>query len=243
MPAPDVPRHIPRKCSLTVSRWLLLAGLASGLVALATGHLLAKLAVPFCCALALAAQAGAQPAPWRVVAPVIVALAFALVGDFFLSSRAGRVSWFVAGITAYLVAHLGYLTFALRHGRLHRVTLVFALLAILAYYGLALAPRLSNVSLSVSVLAYSVVSVVSLAAAIGLHQRAAVKSCFVAGISLLVFSDTAISFSEFCRWRAWNGLILPTYYLALLLIATGVLEAARPRAGLPTTVGGAHSPP
>lgn len=227
---------------LTNARVLLLAGLGSGLVALATGHLLAKLAVPFCCALALAAQAGAQPTQWRVVAPVIVALAFASVGDFFLSSRAGRVSWFVAGIAAYLVAHLGYLTFALRHGRLHRVTLVVALLAILAYYGLALAPRLSNVALSVSVLAYSIVSGVSLAAATGLRERAAAKACFVAGISLLIFSDTVISFSEFCDWRAWNGLILPTYYLALLLITAGVLEATRPRPGLPIAGGGAHSP-
>ena len=203
------------------------AGLVSALVALATGNLLAKLAIPIWCALALGVRASRCPAHLREVAPVIFALICSLVGDYFLSSRAGRLSWFLAGIAAFLGAHLGYLTYALSHGRLHRPTLVAALAAILAYYVLALAPNVPESRLSLAVLAYAIVSCTSLAAAAGLRQPVPAKACFVGGIGLLVFSDTVISLVEFCHWRGLGRLILPTYYLALLLITVGVLQAGR----------------
>ena len=207
---------------------LWLAGLVSALVALATGNLPAKLAVPVWCALALGVQTSRCPAHLREVAPVIFAFICSLVGDYFLSSRAGRLSWFLAGIGAFLAAHLGYLAYALAHGRFHRPTLLAALAAIVAYYALALAPSVPDSRLSLAVLAYAVVSCASLAAAAGLRQPAPAKACFVGGISLLVFSDTVISLVEFCHWRRLGWLILPTYYLALLLITAGVLQAGRP---------------
>ena len=50
-----------------------------------------------------------------------------------------------------------------------------------------------------------------------------VKGLYVAGIVLVVFSDTIISFKEFLDYHALNGLILPTYYLAHLAITLSIL--------------------
>jgi hypothetical protein len=45
----------------------------------------------------------------------------------------------------------------------------------------------------------------------------------VAGIVLVVFSDTIISFKEFLDYDGLNWLILPTYYLAHLAITLSIL--------------------
>ncbi|HNU98716.1 MAG: hypothetical protein KA191_00850 [Verrucomicrobia bacterium] len=71
------------------------------------------------------------------------------------------------------------------------------------------------------------VSCIGLAAAVGLEQSGHIKGLYVAGIGLIVFSDTLISFSEFLRRRELNAWILPTYYLAHLCITATVLLARR----------------
>lgn len=201
---------------------LLAAAAVASLLALKTGQLGWKLAVPAACALALL-ETTLRPGPERrAIGPVVVALGFALLGDAFLSTRAGRVSWFVAGIAAYFVAHVGYLAYALPRGGLHRPTLALALFAFLAYAGLKLAHHVPDPVLLGAVIAYGLVSCLSLAAAVGLRQPALPRTLFIAGIGLLVFSDTLISFNEFLRYRAWNGWILPTYYLALLAVTGAV---------------------
>jgi hypothetical protein len=200
---------------------------AASCLALRTGELMWKLAVPAGCALALVAHRTDDRQRWREIAPVLVAFGFALVGDAFLSLRAGRVSWFLAGIAAYFCAHLGYLTYSLRRGRLHGPTLAVALTAFLAYAVWRLAGAVPEPALRAAVIAYGLVSCASLAAAAGLRQGRLAWGLFVGGIALLVFSDTLISFNEFLGYRAWNGWILPTYYLALLAIA-GAVRARGP---------------
>jgi hypothetical protein len=80
----------------------------------------------------------------------------------------------------------------------------------------------------VAVLGYLLISCVALAAAIGLRQPGVVKSLYVAGIVLVVISDTIISFKEFLDYHDLNGLILPTYYLAHLAITLSILIRLRP---------------
>lgn len=208
---------------------ILVAAVASAL-ALQTGQLIWKLTVPAACAVALVGQCPGNRLRWRTIGPVILAFAFAMVGDAFLSTRAGRVSWFIFGIAAYFISHLGYVAYALPLGRLHWATLVLAASAFLAYVGLKLGPQVPEPALRAAVVAYGLVSCVSLAAAVGLRQPAVSKGLFIVGIGLLVFSDTLISFNEFLRYRAWNDWILPTYYLALMAIAGAVLTRCAPGA-------------
>ena len=121
-----------------------------------------------------------------------------MVGDFFLSNRPGHTHFFEAGIAAFFVAHLGYLRYALLNGKLHRLALAILLAGFGSYFGLALAPAISDRVLWVASLLYLLISCVGFAAALGLKQPPRVKGLYVAGIGLVVFSDTVISFSEFC---------------------------------------------
>jgi uncharacterized membrane protein YhhN len=146
-----------------------------------------------------------------------------MVGDYFLSSRKGHGHYFEAGIAGFFVAHLGYLSYALLNGRLHRLALAILLLVFAPYFVLALSPVIGSRVLWGAVLLYLLISCVSLAAAVGLKQPALAKGFYVTGIGLVVLSDTIISFNEFLGYRELNSLILPTYYLAHLTITTSLL--------------------
>ena len=105
------------------------------------------------------------------------------------------------------------------------------LVAFVPYFGLALSPPIGSRVLWIAVLLYLLISCVSLAAAVGVKQAGWVKGFYVAGLGLVVFSDTVISFNEFLRYRALNGWILPTYYLAHLAITASILLRPELRRG------------
>ncbi|MCC6820902.1 MAG: lysoplasmalogenase [Verrucomicrobia subdivision 3 bacterium] len=207
-------------------RWLaflLVPALFAGL-ALSTGALPFKLGVPGLCALLLLGMLPRSPeGRRRELWSVIAAFGMSMVGDYFLSSRRGHVHYFEVGIAAFFVAHLGYLRYSLLNGRLHRLALVVLTVVFLPYFALALAPAIHGGALWVAVLLYLLISCIGLAAAVGLKSPAGAKGFYVAGIGLVVASDTIISFNEFLHWRALNGWILPTYYLAQLAITTSIL--------------------
>jgi len=212
-------------------KYLALLGLPllSAGLALLTGRLPFKLGVPGICALILVAFLRGSP---RIERPgvwaVIAAFGMSMVGDFFLSNRPGHAHYFEAGIAAFFLAHLGYLRYALLNGALNRLALAVLLAGFVPYFGLALAPAISDRGLWVAVLLYLLISCVGLAAALGLKQPARVKGFYVVGIGLVVFSDTIISFNEFLRYRGLNGWILPTYYLAHLAITSSILLRSNP---------------
>jgi uncharacterized membrane protein YhhN len=198
-------------------------------LALRTGYLPFKLAVPGCCALILGLELRPLPAETRrQLWAVIWAFGMSMVGDWFLSNRGGREHFFEAGIGGFFLAHLGYLGYALMNGRLSRLGLGLLLLVFVPYYGLLLAPAIERAVLNGAVLCYLLISCIALAAAIGLRQPGVVKGFYVAGIALVVLSDTIISFKEFLDYHDLNGLILPTYYVAHLTITLSILVRFRP---------------
>ena len=206
---------------------VLILPVAAAVMALWTGRLPFKLAVAASCAIILIACVACRPGLsglklWWVIA----ALAMSMVGDYFLSSRKGHVHFFEAGIAAFFAAHLGFLLYALAHGRISTSALTVMLLVFVPYFVLGLAPAIESGTLWAAVLMYMVVSCFGLAAAFGLKQPLSVKCLYVAGIGLIVFSDTLISFGEFLHYRRLNFLILPTYYAAHVAITASIL--ARP---------------
>ena len=108
----------------------------------------------------------------------------------------------------------------------------------LLYYVFCLRPAIKSLELALAVLFYLLISCVAFSAAWGMRMRPLLKWPFIAGIGLIVFSDTLISFNEFLRWKQWNWLILPTYYLAQLCVSWTVL-AQNPGEALPGTGGAA----
>ena len=203
---------------------LLLVPAVFAVLALSTGRLPFKLGVPGLCALILLESLRSSPGlPRREIGAVVIAFGMSMVGDYFLSTRSGRAHYFEAGIVAFFFAHLGYLRYALYHGRLHRGALTALLAMFVPYFGFILSPAIDAWTLWVAVLAYLLISCVALAAALGMKASLVVKGLYVAGIGLVVLSDTIISFNEFLRYRAFNAWILPTYYLAHLSITASIL--------------------
>ncbi len=204
------------RCGLVLPAFL-------GVLASTRGPIAAKLGVPLTCALILAVVHRREWSVRRDLWALAAALGFSAAGDWFLSNRAGRESYFLVGIALFFCAHLGYLGFSLCHGRLSRRGLGLLLLVFVPYYGLALWPRIGSGALSLAVFLYLLISCVALAGAFGLQLRRAAYAAYVAGMVLIVFSDTLISFNEFLRYRAWNSWILPTYYLAHLCVTWAAL--------------------
>ncbi len=194
-----------------------------------TGYLPFKLGVPLVCAFLLLVHFRENMQQRLDVWCVIGAFVFSAIGDYFLSNRRGHESFFIFGIAAFFVAHLGYLGFSLRNGRLHRTALCVLLAGYLPYFILALRPAITDPILFVAVLLYLLVSCVGLAAAAGLRLRPTGKWLYVFGILMVVVSDTFISFSEFLKYHALNDWILPTYYLAHLAVTASVVTTLRDR--------------
>jgi uncharacterized membrane protein YhhN len=215
--------------NLREPKWLLVIPLGLAIAAVLTGGLMVKLGVALGCAGILlwtglqSRQTEAADLGW-----VIAALALSAGGDWFLSNRGQRESYFLVGIGLFFGAHIGFLKFCWRRGRANRITLGSLLGAYLPYYWFWLRPAIPSSPLKAAVLAYLLISCLALSVACGLRVRPVVKVGFVLGIGLLVFSDTLISMNEFLKWRQGNRLILPTYYLAHLCISWAALTLYAP---------------
>jgi len=110
--------------------FLLLIPLLLAILAIAAYGFLFKAAVPGSCAIILLLlfrkHLNAMPDIWFVIA----AFLFSIAGDWFLSNKGDSFVMFSAGIGLYLFAHLGYLLFALRNGRIH---LMFTIVVLAGY--------------------------------------------------------------------------------------------------------------
>lgn len=202
---------------------LLMLPVVSAMLALSGQGLGWKLGVPFACGMALVVLLRPQQERRRALWWVVAAFAFSMLGDYFLSSRRGREHYFLLGIAAFWVAHLGYLAYALTRGRIHVHALILLLAGYLTYHFRLVAPAIESAVLGGAVLAYLLVSCVSMAAAIGMRAQPPERALYIAGVALILFSDTVISFREFLGFHRLDALILPTYYLAQILILHALL--------------------
>lgn len=159
----------------------------------------------------------------REMIPLILAFSFSILGDWFLSHRDGETIRFIYGIVFFFFAHAGYLWYALFKGNIRWKFTIILLTAYLLFFLLMLYPKLTNKVLILAVLAYIIISVVSLGAAVGITGDKRSRLTFVLGISLILFSDTIIALREFTGYHSLNELILPTYYLSHISIVCSVL--------------------
>ena len=158
---------------------------------------------------------------------VIGAFAFSIAGDYFLSNRGGDPMLFVYGIGLFFVAHLGYLGYALCHGKISLRATALLCAAYLIFFFTALYDGIPDPVLMWAALAYLFVSCFSMGAAWGMQPGGRGKWLYVGGIGLILFSDTLIAFREFMAYTRWDFLILPTYYLAHILVTVAVWEKSR----------------
>ncbi len=198
-----------------------------GFYADSTDYLPAKMGVPLsCAAIALGIFILDRPRR-RDLFWLVAAFVFSALGDYFLSNKRGNESFFVIGIGLYFLAHCGYLSFALCNGRVSWIALGILLASYLTYYFLKLGGAIDDQVLSFAVLLYLLISCLAVATGFGLQWTGLMKWSFVFGICMILLSDTAISFNEFLKYKDWNRIILPTYYLAHITITIAVLRRSQ----------------
>jgi len=107
--------------SIKRSYFLLFIPLVLAYFAVADYGFFFKAAVPGSCALILLflfrQRIKSLPDIWFILA----AFLFSMAGDWYLSNKGDSFMMFSAGIGLYLLAHVGYLWFALLNGRLHKL--------------------------------------------------------------------------------------------------------------------------
>lgn len=153
---------------------------------------------------------------------ILAGLGFSLLGDIFLMLPKDR---FLAGLGAFLMAHLFYIiafTAGLRELRWEPALPVFGL-AVVAI--LLLSPYLQKEKLPV----YLYIGVISVMAWMAWSRwlgRPAVELLLAAcGGVLFMFSDLVLALDRFRGPYTWARAInLSTYYLAQWMIATSVLD-------------------
>ena len=155
---------------------------------------------------------------------IIGAFLFSIAGDWFLSHMDGDITMFSKGIALFFLAHIGYLMFALMNGKINWRFTGFLLLIYLTFFFIILYPAITDKILMSATLVYLLVSCLSLGAAVGIKADPVIKWTFVFGIFLILFSDTIISITEFLGYKAFDFLILPTYYLAHMSITFSLIR-------------------
>jgi uncharacterized membrane protein YhhN len=165
-------------------------------------------------------QSKYSPALWLI----FLAFIFSIAGDWFLSNKGDSFSMFSAGIGLYFLAHAGYLGYALKNGKIHLKFTIFVLVVYLVFFFIMLWPAIDNPILLAITLMYLLISCFSLGASVNLNSPIFVKRSYFIGITLILFSDTIISFKEFTSYQDMNCLILPTYYAAHIVITLAMVK-------------------
>jgi len=155
---------------------------------------------------------------------IIGAFLFSIAGDWFLSHMNGDLTMFSKGIALFFLAHIGYLLFATMNGKINWRFTGLLLLIYLTFFFIILYPAINDKILMLATLIYLLVSCLSLGAAVGIKGDPVTKWTFIFGIFLILFSDTIISLTEFLGYKAFDFLILPTYYLAHISITFSLIR-------------------
>lgn len=152
------------------------------------------------------------------------AFLFSIGGDWFLSNKHGDSGMFIAGIMLFFFAHVGYLLYALKNGRISKIFTIGLLIGYLAFFFLKLFPSIDNRILMMAALVYLLISCFSLGAAVGIQAKPMIKWPYVFGIILILLSDTIIALKEFAAYNTLDYMILPTYYLAQISVTLAMLK-------------------
>ena len=159
---------------------------------------------------------------------IVLAFMFSILGGWFLSNRRGMEIRFIYGILYYFIAHMGFLWFSLKNGKINKWILCGTTTAYLIFYVFMLNPSIESKVLTLAVLFYLLISCISIAAAIGNNMPTVSKWLFASGIFSLLFSDTLIAFYEFLGHQdLYLLLMMPTYFLSHILITFALLPAIR----------------
>lgn len=154
---------------------------------------------------------------------IMLAFAFSIAGDSVLGRYSAQPMGFLAGVILFLLAHLAYIKYCLVHGSPCRPVMWLLMAVFLGYYVFCLLPVVHPWPLSVAVLAYIFISILSLSSAWGMRGQSFGKWLFVVGIAFLLFSDLLISLNTFMGISGFRRMIMPTYFASQIFVTASVL--------------------
>lgn len=180
---------------------------------------------PGCMVVLIAAAAALDPADDAARTALVVALALSTIGDVFLMVRGDRSELFLAGLGAFLCAHIAYVVaFSFEGLEGAGVALGLALAAVLvAGVGRPVVAAVragDEPEMGGAVAAYVLVIATMVLAAAGTGDGRA-----VAGALLFAGSDSLIARQRFVRAAPWMPLaIIVTYHVAQALLVTSFVQ-------------------
>lgn len=148
-----------------------------------------------------------------------------VVADWFLCHQSGHSERFLYGVAGFFVAHCLFTAHAFTRFSFNVPGLIAAV-AIAVGFSLYMAFRaLPHVAagLKMPIVAYMLISVLSLYAAFSMNAPVFEKILYIAGIASIVFSDTMISENIFLGVHKAGRLVHPTYYACHWLITLSAL--------------------
>ena len=165
----------------------------------------------------------------KAVGWVTAAFALSFAGDYVLGHWGGSFEGFVCGVGLFLLAHLGYVVYSLRCGRMQWWLLALLVVVFGAYFVLLLRPAIGDDVTRLAVLAYILVSCLSMAAAVGIGKSSEAydrfaRGLYIAGIFSLLFSDLLIAQKRFLHDGTLYTLMMPTYFLSQLLVTAALIR-------------------
>ncbi|MFO7637253.1 MAG: lysoplasmalogenase family protein [Clostridia bacterium] len=146
------------------------------------------------------------------------ALACSILGDYFLSFKEKNKNHYIRGILVFFAAHGFYLAYMLVKGVMHLPALLILVGVFGLYFILRMKKGIKERAMLYAVLAYLLISCFTLAASLGLEVDPTAKALLVSAIALIMFSDIMIAETDFMGNKMTGEWILPSYYLAHILI-------------------------
>lgn len=161
---------------------------------------------------------------------IIAALFFSWCGDVLLMLQDRHELFFLLGLSAFLLAHCGYILFFNKIRLEEKIPgNPWYLLGVVIYYGLLigwLSPYL-DAGLKIPVRIYGVIITVMLMLALHMRPLAAGR-LFIAGAACFVLSNSLLAVNKFYQPLPLAGLlVMLTYGAAQYLIVKGAIEYLR----------------
>jgi uncharacterized membrane protein YhhN len=155
-----------------------------------------------------------------------------IIGDLFLHYDEGRAPLFIAGVVFYFIAHLSYIGFTLRKGKVNWWLMLLLCIGFGVYYILLLRPGISNPAIRIAVVAYILVSSLSLSTAAAMPVTAALwrttKILIICGIASLAISDAILALHDFGGIGTGYFLMLPLFYMSQILVTCALIHQLKP---------------
>lgn len=160
---------------------------------------------------------------------IVTALVFSWLGDVLLMFQPQNENFFLAGLCAFLLAHIFYIVYFHRLRVIEQIrSNAWFLLLIVVYYAALislLSPHLGDMKLAVRIYGLVISFMFLLALHMSYLRNKTAGKWMMLGAALFVLSDSLLAINKFYQEFTGAGiLIMLTYGLAQLSLALGALK-------------------